>query len=988
MVKKKKWRRWKRRLARGLAILFILLVLGLAAVWAALPSLVEPRVKQLIITKGGELFEGEVVLGGFQLKSILPISIAIEKLQITKSDGTLQVLIPNATIEIDFNRIFNHFPSLFFRTRLRIENPNLRILIPENVEKAPVSKKPDTLGARLFKMFPIDSSIDLQFSRGQVEVFLSGKSGKKELGTRIGLKGLSFLLRQDSLLNNQTPMDLMVQAMLDYKSPYASFSMPVSVDSKEIFTSSGKLDVKRININIGGLLAAVAGTTEFPSLQHNWILKLQVPEISQIKVPPQFLPPGSWAGEISGKVHYAQKPSSPPYVAVQGAIHGLRGDTSFHRDEIQMNGAVAADARIDAVYSSGWQINDLSVIFDLSGASLRYLDWFQKKDTDRLRIEVQAKKEGNEFKIEKGDLEFTRLLSHVRGVIHSEANKQSFLEISVPPVKLDGFEVFFPFLKDQTLRGLLQVRAEVRGDLSQPENLLVKLSPLKIQNLSTTLNYSNDKWRIHAGGPLSLNADMELLAEGTHLKAAKAIFSAELSGMSMVYGDEFRKKKGDPLSLRASVNQAGDKIILQKFSFIHPAGSFAGAGEIQNPQRPKFNIQADIEEISFSRLSQVLPGLAQYGFNGGSLQGHLKSRGVYDFALGISKSPMSVVGEIKAQMAGLSIPIPKSEEKKGGTPAVSHATEPFHLPKWPILAQSRLSFEAQAAKIKLGTESIDRSNVKGSYDKGDLAAEISIGGIFGGDLLISGLKVFLLENQPQLKLKVDLNRFNLARAFNWWMPDRRDSFRGLLNLQGNFGIPFPGPLGWYEKIVSEGAISIKDFFASTLEIDKKINGVLAKLRREEENKPIDSKGVSAEILAKFGTRDGQINVSNFIFSTPENNQIVADGKVNFNLVGDLKGELRVSNLNMSGSVMAANADKEGRLVIPVEVQGNLVNPSLTVASATIEKMLVKTLEYEKKKLVKKLESKAKQEFEKTVDEGKQKIEKDINEKIKGLFNRK
>ncbi|MBK7842323.1 MAG: hypothetical protein IPJ71_01305 [Bdellovibrionales bacterium] len=114
MVKKKKWRKWKRRLARALAILFILFVLGLAAGWAALPSLVEPRVKQLIITKGGELFEGEVVLGGFQLKSILPISIAIEKLQIKKSDGTLQVLIPNATIEIDFNRIFNHFPSLFF----------------------------------------------------------------------------------------------------------------------------------------------------------------------------------------------------------------------------------------------------------------------------------------------------------------------------------------------------------------------------------------------------------------------------------------------------------------------------------------------------------------------------------------------------------------------------------------------------------------------------------------------------------------------------------------------------------------------------------------------------------------------------------------------------------------------------------------------------------------------------------------------------------
>jgi hypothetical protein len=66
MAKKKKWRRWKRRLARGSGdILFILFVLGLAAVWATLPSLLEPRVKELIITKGASFSKGRLSSGVF-----------------------------------------------------------------------------------------------------------------------------------------------------------------------------------------------------------------------------------------------------------------------------------------------------------------------------------------------------------------------------------------------------------------------------------------------------------------------------------------------------------------------------------------------------------------------------------------------------------------------------------------------------------------------------------------------------------------------------------------------------------------------------------------------------------------------------------------------------------------------------------------------------------------------------------------------------------
>lgn len=999
MAVKKRKSRWKRRLARAAAISFVVMILVLAALWMALPNILEPKLKELVVQKGGAALNAEIKLGEFSLRSLVPLTVSFRQVEISRPDGTLKAVFPQGSVEIDLPSLLTSFPTICFRTRLSLEDPSVRIVrasaTPESQVEGESSRSSSFL--KVIKWVRLDTGVDLQISRGQLDIqqrsFDQNQAREQPPENRVQLKGISVLFRQERIFRNQSPMFLSFQAMLEYRSPLVNLSVPISLDSKEIYTTPEQVDVKLINVNFGGLLAAAGGTTNFSPLEHNWVVKFQVPEINQIKVPPQFLPPGIWSGELSGKIHFAQKPQSPPYFAVQGLVRGLRGDTEFQSEVLQLKGAVAMDALLDAVYFQSWDIKELTSTLDLSGANLRYLDWFQKSNSDRLRIELAAKQMGKEFKIEKGELEFNRLLAHLHGSVQTEPGQSSSLELSIPPLNLEGFEAFFPFLKKQPLRGLLEVQAQVKGDLFNPAKIKLNVNPLRLKGLATTLNYTNQKKRIHVGGPLHVNAEAQLTAEGTHLQTAKASVAVEMAGMSIVNGDVFRKQRGDPLSIRLSANQSGDQIVVRQLNFLHPAGSFSGVGSIRQPQRPEFNFTVDVEDLKMAPLAQMIPQLTTFGLNMGSIKGKVNAQGIYDFAQGMSKSPVSLRGELKAQLGKIHIPAPDRNAKEKSTPgSTSSESAPAFLPNWPLFASSRLQLEGGVAQLSWGKEEMGRTRIDALYDKGLLTGQLSIRSFFGGPLQISKLEVPLLQANPRMRVKADIDKLRLDRAANWWNPEKYGNrVKGLLSLHGELESPRPGFGEWMNAIRAQGDLTINDFFVSTLDLDNKINSALSRLHQGNSRQIVDSKGVALSLRSKFKANNGQIGIKDFLLTSPENNEVALNGTSNFDLLGALDGELRLVHTSISGSLLAANSDSQGRLVIPVEMRGNLLNPTLSVAKATIEKMLLRTLEYEKSKAVKELNKTVQKEIkkntEKMIDEGKQKVEQDINQRIKKLFQR-
>ena len=981
--RKKKRSSWRRKLSRYFLVLFLAALVLLVGAWAILPSLLEPHLKSILIKQGSESVRGDVVIGELTLRSVAPFSLRARQVQVTRTDGTLQVLLPEVDIDVGFTKLLNSFPMVKLDFRMLLKDPFFRMTIfPGKEEPKQQPVEPSSFP----QLIKFDSSLDIQITRGQVEVVLADEGKDEADQTRLQLKNIGLLVQLKSLFNNANPMTLNLNFLAGVKMGDFITSTPVQVSSNEIYTSEQMVEAKRINVDFGGLVMAAAGSTSMEPLQHNWLVRFQVPELSQLKVPPQFLPPGVWAGAMSGKIHFAQKANAPPYVGVQARVQGIRGDTEWTKDNMQVKGGVVADARIDAVYWEKWQFKDFYLTIDLSGARLTLDPWLKKNEDERLRFQIAAKQEGNGFRIDKGELEFTRLKAFAKGLIQSSPEGVSNLQVRVPKVNLRGFEKYFPFLKNQTLQGSLEVNGKLAGNLTKPESLAVDLSPLKLNGVSAMVNYTNKKTRVHAKGPIHLTANVELSAQGSQLNKAKATIAADLSRMSISVADQFRKMVGQTLSLRLNANKKGDRVVIHHLALEHPAGSLTGQGTVRQPQKPIFDVSLGIDELNLRSLSRLVPPLAAYGVSG-KVEGKIKGKGTYDFALGVEKSLMSLDGQLSASIPKVIVPMPdpKANPDQGIAPEVQ--PKPL-LPDWPLFNNSKMKINLQVRKLMLGKSTAEKMATTLTLAGGNLKGGVSIASIFGGSARLTQLVVPMRQILPVVPMKVDLRNIDLNRAITWYMPEKRDFVKGKATLNTKVSVPWPGPEGWWKTIRADGKVDFANFFMSSLDFDQKINEALAKLPGRSGKKRVKSKGVAAALRTQFKAKDGKIEIKDLLFKTPEKNELAAAGKVGFDLKGSLKGELRLANPPVKGSVKEANSDEQGRLIIPVEIKGDLTNPSFGIATHIIEKMLAKTLAYEKRKAVKKVETKAKSEVKKVAEKEKKKLKQSIDKKIKGLFKRK
>lgn len=247
---------------------------------------------------------------------------------------------------------------------------------------------------------------------------------------------------------------------------------------------------------------------------------------------------------------------------------------------------------------------------------------------------------------------------------------------------------------------------------------------------------------------------------------------------------------------------------------------------------------------------------------------------------------------------------------------------------------------------------------------------------------------------PLVPMKVDVKNINLNRAITWWNPDQKDWMKGVADLKSMMSLPWPSQEGWWKAIRSEGKLQVRGFALSTLNLEEKFQEALSGLPGTEEGEKGRAemgqvgKEIPAEVDLDYKAQNEKIEIKKLSFKTPQKNDLWASGEVGFDFQGSLKGELALSNPPVKGSVREANSDEQGRLVVPLELSGDLLNPSFGVATHIIEKMLAKTVAYEQKKTVAKVETKVKDEKDKIVAKEKKKAKESIDKKIKGLFNRK
>jgi hypothetical protein len=370
------------------------------------------------------------------------------------------------------------------------------------------------------------------------------------------------------------------------------------------------------------------------------------------------------------------------------------------------------------------------------------------------------------------------------------------------------------------------------------------------------------------------------------------------------------------------------------------------------------DVEATLPEVSFqsrltfsSDVNKILKSMSPLHFKikNGTLNVHQADASIQlqslDLASSfqISENPLRIKGQISLDIPDViyeSTSLPAS----GSSSSAKPQTEPKQAAALPDNSTARTA----QIDIKLKIQNINYNSLKikdvdfnGSLDNGWLKAHASIKQVLGGTVKVSDLAVNLTQPGNPTQLSVDAEGLDINEALTWKSPSWKDMVKGHLSADARFSSRGPQ---------AQGSAHLSEVYISTLQIDQLINQKLAQIPGLKGKELVKSKGFAADIRSDYEYKNSVLNLKNLVFSTPEKNEVKAQGTIDTNKNADLSGTAYLATAPVGGSIRQANSDAEGRFVIPFEIKGNLAHPQVSFAQKTIQQMLKNTAQQEIKKL--------------------------------------
>ncbi len=660
--------------------------------------------------------------------------------------------------------------------------------------------------------------------------------------------------------------------------------------------------------------------------------------------------------------------------------------------DLKIKGAVTGDFDASVVLiKNSPSLRSLVLTADLSNAELGYKDLFRKPGGTPVIIDARGTTEGELFKLDSAKIIFDRLQASVTATVPLPASKQksSNLSFSFTRTSLSGWEKFFPSLSKAPVTGFVEGTGSFEGNLQDSKTYKISLKPLKFEKINADLDWqSEDKTKLLRGA-VSLDGSIDLVASGTNLQSAKADLVVDLTKMQIEVKDSFSKPAGVVLRTELHATQKNlREIELKKTAVLLGTNQLVVSGTIQEPQKPKLNLTISAPKLSITELSKMLLSMKKYALTG-QAKGEFKVSGVYDFAGGIETSPLVVIGNLSANIPTVSCPAPaktsaaapsgSSKAPPAATTTTTVKPEPM-LPPWPI---ARNAVVTSKVLIKqLSCKGVDASGVAwtGVLNKGSLTGAVVIQKVFDGKLEVRSLKTNLSEAQPDTEATVKTDGLDVNQAMTWFSPSWKDMVKGRLFGTSHFFAADSTRPDFLDKTRVRGEVEIRNAYISTLQLDQMINQALAKIPGLGKKEVINSKGVAATVTLDYEFAKSVMNLKKFTFLSPEKNEITALGTVDVNKNAKISGVAYLATAPVGGSIKAANSDSQGRLVLPFELNGNLMNPSVSFAEKTLEKLAENTAKKELDNLKVRAQQQGKKQLEKKFEELKK-------NGLKGLFGK-
>lgn len=635
---------------------------------------------------------------------------------------------------------------------------------------------------------------------------------------------------------------------------------------------------------------------------------------------------------------------------------------------------------------------------DLTRCEVRSSGVLNKPAGVPLTLNAQATSQGDNIDLGPVQVQFSNLALSARGRISIAPGQNSAIGLALTLPDLNGWPQLLPALGKLDSGPLvrseivnrasgaialkLAVELPLAGPGSPTDDIKAQIQQLDISRFEYPLSFelkddtTSDKpsllKRSFVGivrGSLSAAASANKKGDTLIWSIARADGAFDLRDLAIEWDDLFVKAHGRDLATKFKAKGDAVNIHLDSLDIKAKDVSLKVSGDIKRHSAKSFNLYNKMllngALSAFYSLSPKFRAV-QAKLPQGTLASNISISGFFDTDQA-ANSPVVLTGSMAIKAPTLLILDPKGVGSKHEQIDVVDArpgksqTSPFL--RWPMLAKSRITTTLDVGRMNIGPSVLLGLSAKAELRDGSVVGQAKLNDAFGGPLQIFELAVRDIPKQTdaslEMKLRGRFQKLSLSRIGEFVDPKYRSMFAGSTSGTFSAGV-FPlssAPL--LDTLKAEGDAGITNGFVSTVRFDDLVNKKLASIPGLGSQASVNSKGATADIKMQFGLVEKSLRLKAFSMVTPEKNALTLTGSVRSDLVAALEGKAFLVNTPVGGSVRAANSDAQGRLVVPIKIEGLLTSPTLTIAEDAVKTMLQKTLEHEGKKLKSNVENEAK-----------------------------
>ena len=955
-VREEKIKRRKKRIKTFFITTAVFWLISATALTVFLKFYLDPLIQQKLEAKGSEILGAPLKIGKASLGFFPTVHLKLSAVQFAMPSSFLTGTTSEAKISLGASAFQLATGGALGVVTVELDEPRIEIQQPAPPPQqaagpqSPSSQNEDTAPPLVPSLrLSRDIGVRLRIREGHVHLV-------RQPATELKLERLGLTVDVPNLNSFDGTIALKVANSI-VKNEDLTFRFPVDLNSK-VKLEGNVVTISDARGDFFGLGFTANGWQNLYSGRADWKLTGHVPELAA--VPVSFLPHGKWSGKLSAAIN-ANAVSSEKGWNVQAKIDvsKLKGVTRVEKNGIVADGGVSANASLEvsaepkADKSYLLSLKKGFIAADISDMAIEKVSLFKKPKGTPLVFYFSGAGNQSAIRIEKFDLKFANLGLRSSGILSFEPGQYSALSAVIDKTDLSGWEAYLPPLANSPVKGFLQMNADLRGDLKKPEAMTIRLNPLLLDNFEAGLKWVSEDKQTQLTGPIKANARIEVSAVGTELRGANLKLDSDLTALHVLKLQTFEKKAGLPLRLNVLGSQKGQQIEIKSSALNLGSSQFNISGRVSNPQRPQLNLRIASPSMNLNELASLSPKASSFGVAGnGNMTVDLS--GIYDFKLGIAQSPLKAKADLAIRLPRYKMDRAQtaSEPPAGSGPAPSKTPEAppeALLPDWVIARTAEAKIDVTVAELLYGDLPVRGIRVLSNLDRGDLSGSVQVEQVFEGKLKVPRFRTRLSTPLPDSTADVEFTGINLQQAATFASPDWRELVKGSATGKMRTMVPHPSNKAFVDRFQGSGNLNIKNGFLSTVQLDKMVNENLAKIPGVGNQARVDSKGVTADISANFRAEKRVLHLGQFIFITPEKNELQAQGKIGFDKSVDLNGTGYLATAPVGGSVRSANSDKQGRFVIPLKIQGNLLKPEVAFAQETISQLARKTAEQELKK---------------------------------------